>query len=122
LNLKEKFPEGCVESSEKKAIKEEISKKLERLEYKGKKVVRCVFDAEEIYSGPYLAAGPDLIVLSECGFDMKGSVKKKEIFGRSKLQGMHTWDDAFFFSKKEQGQDLSISDLAKIILDDFSRK
>jgi predicted AlkP superfamily phosphohydrolase/phosphomutase len=122
LNLKEKFPEGCIEPSEKKALKEEISKKLDRLEYKGKKVVRCVFDAEEIYSGPYLADGPDLIVLSECGFDMKGSVKKKEIFGRSKLQGMHTWDDAFFFSKKEQGQDLSISDLAKIILDDFSRK
>ncbi|GAF73177.1 unnamed protein product, partial [marine sediment metagenome] len=122
LNLKEKFPEGCVEPSEKKALKEEISKKLERLEYKGKKVVRCVFDAEEIYSGPYLAEGPDLIVLSERGFDMKGSVKKKEIFGRSKLQGMHTWDDAFFLSKKEQGQDLSISDLAKIILDDFSKK
>ncbi|MQY61415.1 hypothetical protein GH153_06230 [bacterium] len=122
LNLKEKFPEGCVEPSEKKALKEEISKKLERLEYKGKKVVRCVFDAEEIYSGPYLADGPDLIVLSECGFDMKGSVKKKEVFGRSKLQGMHTWDDAFFLSKKEQGQDLSISDLAKIILDDFSKK
>ncbi len=122
LNLKEKFPEGCIEQSEKKALKEEISKKLDQLEYKGKKVVRCVFDAEEIYSGPYLADGPDLIVLSECGFDMKGSVKKKEIFGRSKLQGMHTWDDAFFFSKKEQGQDLSISDLAKIILDDFSRK
>ncbi|TEU08261.1 MAG: hypothetical protein E3I52_02130 [Candidatus Aminicenantes bacterium] len=122
LNLKEKFPEGCVEPSEKKALKEEISKKLERLEYKGKKVVRCVFDAEEIYSGPYLADGPDLIVLSERGFDMKGSVKKKEVFGRSKLQGMHTWDDAFFLSKKEQGQDLSISDLAKIILDDFSKK
>ncbi|HDZ25868.1 hypothetical protein LCGC14_1076020 [marine sediment metagenome] len=122
LNLKEKFPEGCVEQSEKKALKEEISKKLDKLEYKGKKVVRCVFDAEEIYSGPYLAEGPDLIVLSECGFDMKGSVKKKEVFGHSKLQGMHTWDDAFFFSKKEQGQDLSISDLAKIILDDFSSK
>ena len=119
LNLKEKFPEGCVEQSEKKALKEEISKKLEKLEYKGKKVVRCVFDAEEIYSGPYLCDGPDLIVLSEYGFDMKGSVKKKELFGRSNLKGMHTWDDAFFWSKKEQGQDLSISDLAKIILQDF---
>jgi predicted AlkP superfamily phosphohydrolase/phosphomutase len=120
LNLREKFPEGCVEPSGKNDLKEEISKKLEKLEYKGKKVVRCVFDAEEIYSGPYLNDGPDLIVLSERGFDMKGSVKKKEVFGRSKLQGMHTWDDAFFWSKKELGDDLSISDLAKVILDDFS--
>jgi predicted AlkP superfamily phosphohydrolase/phosphomutase len=120
LNLKEKFPEGCVEPSESNALKDEISKKLEGLEYKGKKVVRHVFDAEEIYFGPCLKKGPDLIVLAKRGFDMKGSVKKKEVFGRSKLQGMHTWDDAFFWSKKEQSQDLSISDLAKIILDDFS--
>jgi predicted AlkP superfamily phosphohydrolase/phosphomutase len=120
LNLREKFPEGCVEPSGKNDLKEEISKKLEKLEYKGKKVVRCVFDAEEIYSGPYVPEGPDLIVLSESGFDMKGSVKKKEVFGRSKLQGMHTWDDAFFWSKKEQNQDLSISDLTNIILDNFS--
>ncbi len=120
LNLKEKFPEGCVEPQEKEALKQEISNKLDGLEYKGKKVARCVFDAEEIYSGPYLSEGPDLIVLSESGFDMKGSVKKKEVFGRSKFQGMHTWDDAFFWSKKERGNDLSISDLANIILDDFS--
>jgi len=120
LNLIEKFPKGCVEPSGKNDLKEEISQKLEKLEYKGKKVVRCVFDAEEIYSGPYLTKGPDLIVLSESGFDMKGSVKKREVFGRSKLQGMHTWDDAFFWSEKKLGDDLSISDIAKIILDDFS--
>ena len=29
------------------------------------------------------------------GFDLKGSVKQREIFGRTPgLQGMHTWDDA----------------------------
>ncbi|MBA7632744.1 hypothetical protein ES703_40298 [subsurface metagenome] len=58
-------------------------------------------------------------MLSEYGFDMKGSVKKKEMFGRTNLQGMHTWDDAFFWAKKEQDKDLSISDLAGIILDEI---
>lgn len=120
LNLKEKFPLGCVEKSEKKALKEELREKLEKLEYNGKKVVKKVLDTEEIYSGPYLSKGPDLIVLSEYGFDMKGSVKKKEVFGRSNFQGMHTWDDAFFWAKREQGQDLSISDLASIIMAHFS--
>lgn len=119
LNLKEKFPQGSVELSEKKALKEEISKSLEKLECNGKKVVRRVFDADEIYSGPCLADGPDLLVLSEHGFDMKGSVNKKAIFDRTNLQGMHTWDDAFFWSNKKRGDDLSISDLAKIIMDDF---
>ncbi len=67
LNLKEKFPEGSVEPSESNALKEEISKKLEGIEYKGKKVVRHVFDAEEIYFGPCLKEGPDLIVLAKRG-------------------------------------------------------
>lgn len=120
LNIKEKFPLGCVEESEKRALKEEIKKKLDKLEYKGQKVVRKVWDAEEIYSGPYLAEGPDLIVLSEHGFDMKGSVKKKEVFGLSNLQGMHTWDDAFFWAREEKGHDLSISDLASIIMGHYS--
>jgi len=120
LNLKEKFPLGCIEESGKKALKEEMKRKLEKLEYNGKKVIKKVLDAEEIYSGPYVPRGPDLIVLSEHGFDMKGSVKKKELFGRSNLQGMHTWDDAFFWAKREQGQDLSISDLASIIMAHYS--
>ena len=119
LNLKEKFPLGCVSQSDKNAVKEEIQGKLTSLEFKGKKVVRRVFDAEEIYSGPYVSQGPDLIVLSEYGFDMKGSVKKKDVFGRSSLQGMHTWDDAFFWADQEYGSDLTISDLPEIIMRNF---
>lgn len=119
LNMKEKFSRGCVKASEKKSLKKEISNKLQKLEYKGKKVVRYVFDAEEVYSGPYVSKGPDLIVLSEYGFDMKGSVKKKELFGRTSLQGMHTWDNAFFWANKKQNQELSISDIANIILNNI---
>jgi len=119
LNLKDKFPKGSVDASEKKSLKEEIKKSLAKLEYEGKKVVKEIFDTEEIYSGLYLSDGPDLIVLSEPGFDMKGSIKKKEVFGQTDLQGMHTWDEAFFWANQEYGQDLSISDLASIILKRF---
>ena len=41
---------------------------------------------------------PDLVLLSHHGFDLKGSVQKWTTSGRSKLQGIHTYDDAFFFS------------------------
>lgn len=119
LNLKEKFPKGGVDPSEKKPLKEEIRDGLEKLEYQGKNVVKKIHDTDEIYSGPYLVEGPDLIVLSEYGFDMKGSIKKKEIFGKTDLQGMHTWDDAFFWANHNCGQDLSISDLAEIIMKNF---
>jgi len=120
INLKGKFPRGWVDEPEKESLKRELSQKLEKLEYNGKKVVRKIFDAHEVYSGPYVDKGPDLIVLSEYGFDMKGSVKKKDIFGRTNLQGMHTWDDAFFWAHRDYGDDLSISDLASIIMEPFS--
>lgn len=117
LNLKGKFPQGSVEPSGANTLKKEIRQKLKELDYEGKKVVREVFDTEDIYSGPYLSHGPDMIVLAQYGFDMKGSVKKRETFGRSDLQGMHTWDDAFFWARDDHGSNLSISDLAKIIKD-----
>ena len=93
----------------------ELEDRLTRLEHEGRKVVRRVFRASEIYSGPLVARGPDLVVLSEPGFDLKGSVKKKEVFGRTNLEGMHTWDDAFFWSNRPAGEDLAIRDLSGII-------
>jgi len=115
-----RFPNGKILATEAKAIKEEITRRLEKLEYEGRKVVRKVFDVKDIYSGPLASLGPDLIVVPEPGFDMKGSIKRKEIFGRTPgLQGMHTWDDAFFLAKNDFGPDLKISDLAKIISDRF---
>ena len=52
-------------------MKREITQKLENLDFEGKKIVRRVFDSEEVYSGPFLSNGPDLIALSEYGFDAK---------------------------------------------------
>jgi len=120
LNYKDRYPQGSVRAGEAKGIKEEIIRRLEKLTFNGQKIVRKVFAAKEIYCGPYVSKGPDLIVLSEPGFDLKGSVKKKEIFGRTPgLQGMHTWDDAFFLAKSDRGENLSISGLAEIIMERY---
>jgi len=119
LNLKNRFPKGSVERSARKALKEEIAAKLAGLEYQGRRVVRQVFFGENVYSGPLAGKGPDLIVVGEPGFDMKGSVRRKDIFGRSGLQGMHTWDDAFFWATEDLGDDLKISDVAPVILKNF---
>ena len=117
LHDKGRYPKGHVLPGEKEDLKQEIAAKLDNLMYDGKKVVRQVFDASTIYSGPLVEKGPDLIVLSRSGFDMKGSVKKKDIFGRSKLQGMHTWDDAFLWSTSfGEQEDFSISMLSSKIL------
>ena len=117
LNLKGRFPKGSVELSDRDSLKKDIADKLENLEWEGKKIVQKVYDAQQVYNGPHADQGPDLIVLSEYGFDMKGSIKKTEVFGRTNLQGMHTWDDAFFWANTDHGQDLAISSLSRIILE-----
>jgi len=119
LNYRNKFPKGSVDRSARRALKEDIAAKLRQLEYQGRPVVREVVMAEHVYSGPQASKGPDLLVIGQPGFDMKGSVRKKDVFGRPGLQGMHTWDDAFFWASEDLGEDLKIADVAPIILKNF---
>ena len=120
IHTENRFPRGHVKPSEVPDLKKELKEKLKQLKWEGQPVVEHVFDAEDIFHGPLAGNGPDLIVVGKHGFDMKGSVKKKNIFDRSNLQGMHTWDNAFFWSREEQPGELRISNLSKIILDTFA--
>ncbi|RMF94270.1 MAG: hypothetical protein D6734_08210 [Candidatus Schekmanbacteria bacterium] len=119
INVKGKYPRGCVEGGEVEELKRQLKDKLETLEYNGKKVVNSVFFKEDIYSGKCIDNAPDIVVLSNRGFDLKGSVKKKELFDRTVLCGMHTWDDAFFWSFKKEKEEMNITDVAGIILKTF---
>ena len=117
INYKDKYPRGTVDKNEGDAIRLQIKEKLETLEYNGKKVVDKVFFKEEIYSGSCFDNAPDIVVLSNRGFDLKGSVKKKELFDHTVLCGMHTWDDAFFWSFSREKDEMHITNIADIILE-----
>ena len=52
-----------------------------------------------------------------CLRDLKGTIKEPDLFGRTNLTGMHTWDEAFFWSAKEAPSDLDITQLAGIIME-----
>jgi predicted AlkP superfamily phosphohydrolase/phosphomutase len=119
LHLKGRFPKGAVDEGDREALKAEIKHKLEGLEFEGRRVIRHVFEADSVYSGPFVASGPDLLVLSEPGFDLKGSVKKRDIFGRTDLEGMHTWDDAFFWAERKVGDELKISQISSVIMSNY---
>jgi len=119
LNLKGRFPRGLVAPKDRKKVKDELSAALRELRFGGRAVVRQVFDADEIYSGPLVSSGPDLVVLGEPGFDMKGALGKPEVFGRTDLTGMHTWDDAFLWSERKLDGPVNIVDVAGMILERF---
>lgn len=60
-------------------------------------VIARVYRREEIYSGPQLAHAADLIAVPQNGFDLKARLSATQLFTKTRLQGMHTFDDAFLF-------------------------
>jgi predicted AlkP superfamily phosphohydrolase/phosphomutase len=84
----------------------------------GGRPVPRVFSRDEIYHGPEVGAAPDLVVHFADGYDPKGALSRTEVFGRSALTGMHTYDDALFYvSRRGVPTDgLDIVDLAPTIL------
>ncbi len=115
LNRRGRFPKGSVADSDARPIMNEIKAGLAELTHEGHPVIERVFERDEVYSGPEARKGPDLLPVGHHGFDLKGTVKERELFARTDLTGMHTWDDAFFWSKEKAPNDLDITQLAGII-------
>jgi len=116
LNLVGKYPKGCVKPEDVRPIIDDIKAGLSEVACDGERVIDKVFERDEAYDGPFATQGPDLIAVSKYGYDIKGTPKHKELFGRSALMGMHTWDDAFLWSAQAPPEDLNITDVAEIIL------
>lgn len=115
FNCKDRFSDGCVERDEISGLVEEISRELLSMRCGGEPVVQNVLRCADIYSGPLTPHGPDLIVLTHYGFDAKGALGKEEVLSETDLQGMHTWDDAFFWASEKVKDDLNIVELAPMI-------
>jgi predicted AlkP superfamily phosphohydrolase/phosphomutase len=71
INLKDRFSRGIVNSGrEAQNLRQEISERLESLvdPQNGKRAVRAVYQAVQVYQGPYKEQAPDLIVGYERGY------------------------------------------------------
>jgi len=100
INLKGKYPAGTVDQADLFTVREEIKSALEGLvSPSGDPIIKRIYRKEELYHGQCLNQAPDLVILSKHGYDLKGKVNGTEVFGHSGLQGMHTQNDAFFFSE-----------------------
>ncbi|MCK9419576.1 MAG: alkaline phosphatase family protein [Nitrospirae bacterium] len=106
IHLQGKYPKGCVATGGYEQMRRELKQKLLALSYEGDPVVKEVYFKEEIFRGPYAGKGPDLYALPHYGFDLKGAFNKTALFGRSHFTGMHTHDDAHFFSSEEAYSDI----------------
>ena len=120
INRRGRFPKGAAGKEDIEPIKKDLKAIFDELVINGEKIVWRMFTGEEAYSGPCSQNGPDLLLVPQHGFDLKGRVGAKSPLSDRRFQGMHTWDNAFFFSLNksllESGNGLNILDVPGKIL------
>lgn len=95
-----RYPKGRVDVASFEKVRNELKEFFLGLQRNGKKVIKQVFFKEEIYEGPHVGKAPDMVLLSERGFDLKGNIRSAVPFAKTHFSGMHTRDDAFLMSGK----------------------
>jgi predicted AlkP superfamily phosphohydrolase/phosphomutase len=120
IHLKEKYPRGSVEPIEYDKIITELETFFSGIEAGGKKIISRVYRKEELFTGPLFQYAPDLVLLPQPGFNLKASLKSKELFGKDIFTGKHTQHDAFLLIRAPYADDImpinpSVFDITGII-------
>jgi len=95
-----RYPKGSVSERDVPAVREELKALFLSMEKDGERIIKEVFFPEQIYDGPEFHKAPDLVLLTRDGYDLKGNIKKSEVFGRTHFTGMHNRHDAFLLSNR----------------------
>jgi len=118
------YPRGQISKEEMSSLISELKNNLNKLKGEnGEEVIDKIFEKQEIYQGPYIDMAPDLVCLPKDGYDLKGSLDKKCVFGTNRFAGMHTWHDAFCILPENIGlpEKPSIENISDFIMQFFSK-
>lgn len=97
LHTKDRFARGRISRADARSLSAELETALKALSWNGRRVIREIHRGEELYAGPQAHLAPDLVLVPEPGFDLKGKFGKTGVFGHFGRQGMHTAHDVFHF-------------------------
>jgi predicted AlkP superfamily phosphohydrolase/phosphomutase len=107
INLQGREQAGCVSpGAEYEGLLDQLHQMLLGVTdpENGEKIVERVVRGSDIYSGPMVEFGPDLIVDPKRGYDLKGAVGRAALTDSGIFAGMHTQDDAMLFTSGHFGQ------------------
>ncbi|MFX1503325.1 MAG: alkaline phosphatase family protein [Promethearchaeota archaeon] len=101
LNRKGIFPNGTIEKHEEKEAINQLKDILFDLEFENQKILRNVYKKEEIYAGKMIDSAPDLVLVENKGFNLKGSIGKENIIeNENTFSGKHN-DNSFILINDE---------------------
>jgi predicted AlkP superfamily phosphohydrolase/phosphomutase len=95
VHLSSRYPNGSVEARNRQAVTGDLEALFGSLELEGMKVISKVFRAEELYSGSEMYRAPDLVLLGNNGYNLRGNWKANRSFGKDIFTGKHSQADAF---------------------------
>lgn len=109
--------------SERERIREELLERLDGLrDDDGRPVIDTAYEATDVYDGPYVDSGPDIVLDQAAGVHIEGSVGGGEIFGQADRWRGENKDTGLFMchgpnvAGNESIEDMHILDLAPTIL------
>jgi len=107
INKENKYPKGSVKITEEEKVIDDLIDSFSRLERNGEKVIKKIYKKNDIYHGEYVVNAPDLVLLPNSGYSLRGSMGKRDLFeDDSIIVGMHTQQDAFLFVKNDGNKDI----------------
>lgn len=106
LNKETKYPQGSVKQNEEKKIIQELIQAFGEIEKDEEKIIKKVYRKEEIYHGKEIDKAPDLVLIENPGYRLRGSIEKSSLFEQDIFTGQHTLDDAFLFVKSKNCEEV----------------
>ncbi|OYT27599.1 MAG: hypothetical protein B6U97_01015 [Candidatus Altiarchaeales archaeon ex4484_96] len=97
INRRGHYPRGMVEAEREPELKQEIRDSFMSLKIAGDKVIKKAHLREEIYHGPQLDNAPDVVLVPNKGFNLRGKLSNV-LSENSPLSGMHN-PQAFLYTK-----------------------
>lgn len=112
LNRINHFPNGTIKENNEKELIEELKTLFYDLKFKNRKVIKKVYEKNEVYSGKMIKNAPDLVLIENKGFNLNGSIGKEDIFEKeNKFSGKHNENSFILINKCVDLKEPSVQDV-----------
>lgn len=119
LNKAGRYPRGSVKQSDAGRLIKNLINAFSHLKFKGQKVIKKIYQKQEIYQGPQLARAPDLVLLENAGFRLRGNIDKQALFEQDIFTGKHNAEAFLFIRGKKYAKimprNLTVEDIVYIL-------